>query len=620
MKAIFSTFGRRANVDRRDEAPMTHFRSSFDSPSTRIAPTTQPSFSSLDAAGRGIGDVPTITFDRSSKTAPANGAWTTKWSASLRSPDARHQGSHHSVTEVLPASATGSSTTTPTMRSPHPPSSYREPMQPSTSSGGKTRSLVRKFSTTSRRDSSTSNDASDALSHLSTSRLRQLPAPSDLSSASIDDKVMRSPPAPIKTDLSATSSAKLASRLNELAVANADGLLSDDEYRTLRQAVFDCMLHTEKHSMAPPSPNSLPGPSMPRHVRDLDSANAYSITPSALPSSPNTLLAPAMGRSRSTLSHGERRASSIRSGQSTKSSGFQNVADMFKKGARRSKDIYSQTSQDSQSSQEHIQRDVNHRVRPIRRDSEGVSSQLSSGDGHSQRAPSFGTQWSSAAKSCRASTFGRLRAGSQARRVEAESAAREMEEAFSAERTARSLKAMSIHDAGSTYGITYDRSPTSLRAEMAPSSMYGAEYGDKSSAEIQAEMGVVQAEGDRMLATFSTLEETLLAKHAVLEPAVMKRAVERVRESHPLASVTRLEDTDASPRGQRPPPPSSYRTPRQTNGGSDGDVVTAQNVATLEAELTHIYTQKSAVVKRYQDRLAFLQSKLRSAAIREGLK
>ncbi|PDQ12317.1 hypothetical protein CKK21_26070 [Enterobacter cloacae] len=39
----------------------------------------------------------------------------------------------------------------------------------------------------------------------------------------------------------------------------------------------------------------------------------------------------------------------------------------------------------------------------------------------------------------------------------------------------------------------------------------------------------------------------------------------------------------------------------------------------LKVELTRIYAQKAAVVKRYQDRLAFLQSKLRSAAIREGL-
>jgi hypothetical protein len=40
----------------------------------------------------------------------------------------------------------------------------------------------------------------------------------------------------------------------------------------------------------------------------------------------------------------------------------------------------------------------------------------------------------------------------------------------------------------------------------------------------------------------------------------------------------------------------------------------------LEAELTSNYAQRAAVVKRYQDRLAFLQSKARSAAMREGLK
>lgn len=33
----------------------------------------------------------------------------------------------------------------------------------------------------------------------------------------------------------------LATRLNELALANADGLLGDDEYRILRQTMFEQM-------------------------------------------------------------------------------------------------------------------------------------------------------------------------------------------------------------------------------------------------------------------------------------------------------------------------------------------------------------------------------------------
>ncbi len=68
--------------------------------------------------------------------------------------------------------------------------------------------------------------------------------------------------------------------------------------------------------------------------------------------------------------------------------------------------------------------------------------------------------------------------------------------------------------------------------------------------------------------------------------------------------------------------------PRKVSVGSSSQDAALQRVksdlpdeaAAFEAELINIYTQKAAVVKRYQDRLAFLQSKHRSATIREGLK
>ncbi len=49
-------------------------------------------------------------------------------------------------------------------------------------------------------------------------------------------------------DISAMTSTELAARLNELAVANADGLLTEDEYRFLRQAVFDRMMKADEQS------------------------------------------------------------------------------------------------------------------------------------------------------------------------------------------------------------------------------------------------------------------------------------------------------------------------------------------------------------------------------------
>ncbi len=231
------------------------------------------------------------------------------------------------------------------------------------------------------------------------------------------------------------------------------------------------------------------------------------------------------------------------------------------------------------------------------------------------------TQRSSGAKSSRLSTLGRLRAGSQSRRVHAETAARELEEAFSAERTARSLRAVSLYETGASEqsamgGIARERSPTSLRAEMAPTTLFGVEYADKSSAEIQAEIAVVLGEGNRMLDTFAALEQTLVAKHGALEAQAVREVVERVREANPQACVHRLEASA--------PPPSSYRQPRQAHASSSGlggeDGGGSDEARALEAELTSNYAQRAAVVKRYQDRLAFLQSKARSAAMREGLK
>lgn len=268
-----------------------------------------------------------------------------------------------------------------------------------------------------------------------------------------------------------------------------------------------------------------------------------------------------------------------------------------------------------------------------------MSSHLSSGDGHSQRASSFRTAHSSTGKSVsRLSTLGRMRPGSLARREHAESAARDMEESFSAERTARSLRAVSLYNAGSASlsivsGATYDnKSPTSLRAEAAPSTMFGAEYVDKTSSEIQAEIGVVLAEGNRMLATFTVLEDALLAKQTTLEPLAVKRVVETLRDSNPAACVSTLampeREAQGSVRINRPPPPSSYRPPptaisKAVTVGAHTqphEATASAEITALQTELTGIYTQKAAVVKRYQDRLGFLQSKLRSAAIREGLK
>ncbi|CBQ69130.1 conserved hypothetical protein [Sporisorium reilianum SRZ2] len=613
MKAIFSSFGRRVNVDRGQDSVESPRK---PSPSS----VTQPRviYSSYGTPGGNIGDAPAKAVDH--RVSPINesttSAWASRFSGSPRgTPPHRRKG----------GAEQNDDDTTTSSRPPHPPSSYREPSRQVPSTGATARGLVRKWSVASKRGSPPS-DPRVSGSEPTLAKLH--PSSTDLGSPSrtpvSSDRAQTSTHVPnhgpigatsaspatqgvAGADISVMTSAQLASRLNELAVANADGLLTDDEYRTLRQAVFHQMLRADQQSMAAPTDTGLTGIGLPARDRHPDVA-ATNTTPNG-----NDHLSVDLPHAGSSQGHGDQRPLSIHSTRSGTSSSFHNVGQLFR--TRR------QNSQDS-----HSAHDASSRSAPMRRDSEGVSSQLSSGDGHSQRASSFRTQHSAAGKSLsRMSTLGRMRAGSQARREQAETAARDMEDAFSAERTARSLRAVSLYDAGSaTLSIggsaPQDKSPTSLRADVAPSTMYGAEYVDKSSSEIQAEMGVVLAEGNRMLGTFTVLEDTLLAKHASLDPLSVRRLIDTLRDSNPSACISSLALPD------RAPPPSSYRPPPTATKAvhalvHDATELTASaEVAKLHTELASIYTQKAAVVRRYQDRLAFLQSKLRSAAIREGLR
>lgn len=667
MKAIFSNFGRRSNVDRRENPSESSFKPAIAT-ATRKATRSQATFASLDVAGGGIGDAPALknphyTLAPADHNLPSS-AWAAKLSGSLRNAPLRRKGSERCHVAAITSNFTTEPSQTATPRQPsHPPSSYRDPSQTQTRANASARGLVRRFSATSRKDTSqlavhshdtATSDPDQQPSAYNTGPAHSVFSPPNQATGQIERFALSERPQHADTatnsnsgmsssvsasaDITTMTSEELAMRLNELAVANADGLLTDDEYRTLRQAVFDRMMQAGNMHMATPTDGAFKGFGLPARVRGPDPAAADGQSNGHPPPSAE-LLAVSGGRSRSSLGHGERQASSIRSGRSTRSSGLQHVTDLFRKGDAGSRAMLTHPSRDSHPSDyESANGEVEHRVMPVRRDSEGMSSQLSSGDGHSQRALSFRTQLSSAAKSSRVSTVIRLRAGSQTRRAQAESAARDLEEAVSADRAARSLRAVSISGTGSS-GLpplssqTLDRSPTSMRAEMAPSTMFGAEYVDKSPSEIQAEIAVVQAEGDRMLGTFSTIEETLISKQYALEPLSVRKVQDKVRGANPLGCINRLEASErdhASLHASRAPPPSSYRTPRQTHPSPDSHrydsplqqekYFASPEVAALEAELTSIYTQKAAVVKRYQDRLAFLQSKLRSAAIREGLK
>ncbi|TKY88637.1 hypothetical protein EX895_002268 [Sporisorium graminicola] len=640
MRAIFSSFSRRVNVERGQDSIDTHRK-----PSTPNAAHIRATYSAVGATGGGIGDAPAKPMVHSTTDGTTSSAWASKFSSSPGfTPPHRRRDAEQNDAETAMSS-----------RPSHPPSSYKQPSSRQLLNTSAARGLVRKWSIAGKRTTSPSNvpvSGSEA-SVASASAPRQLsphPDPGPLATAPISNNKTRdskqiSDYSPhddtndvmtangvAKADISVMTSAELASRLNELAVANADDLLTDNEYRTLRQAVFDQMLRADKQSMAAPTDRGLTGIGLQGRNQQPDAAAA------GIPTNGNGYLSadlpkPEASRSRSSLGHEDQRPISIHSARSGTSSSFQNVSQFFKN--RR------QNSQDSHVVQEPSTRDAAMRAAPFRRDSGGLSSHLSSGDSHSQRASSFRTQHSSAAKSMsRMSTLGRLRTGSHSRREQAEAAARDMEEAFSAERTARSLRAVSLYDGGSASisivgSATHDRSPTSSRAEVAPTTMFGTEYVDKTSSEIQAEIGVVLAEGNRMLGTFTVLEEALLAKQTFLEPLAIKRVIESARDAHPLACVSSLAVLEREGQGvriSRPPPPSSYRppltattakavpSPSHDRAYPPGEATSSAEMAAMQVELASIYVQKAAVVKRYQDRLAFLQSKLRSAAIREGLR
>ncbi|KAJ9474474.1 hypothetical protein PHBOTO_004951 [Pseudozyma hubeiensis] len=635
MKAILSKFGRRVDINRQHEPKDVAYKSKSATASTAANGLHfGQTYSSFGTTGGGIGDAP-AGQRQTINTNASSSQWASKFLSSSRRPSPLPRAS----TEQDNPNERPTYGSTSAIHAPaHPPSSYRQPSRHDAGAQSAARGLVRTLSIASGRASLQSRS--------STSAQAEHPAKASKDSANLREVATQSSnvaerttspaalPIPLPTgdrtinhsvanaDISVMTSAELAQRLNELAVANVDGLLSEDEYRTLRQAVFDKMMMTDKRALAIPTDTGRTGYGLSGQEQPRNAA------PERIPGDKLFLSADPLNadaeRSKSSLGH---HASSIRSGRSAKSSSFQNVTNFFRSSPSSSKAMHHQTSQDSHLSQD--------RAPLSRRDSEGMSSQLSSGDGNSHRALSFRTQHSSAARSSsRMSTLGRLRTGSHARREQAEHATRELENTFSAERTARSLRAVSIYDAGSAdlskLGVAaHDRSPTSLRAEIAPTTMFGAEYVDKTTQEIRAEIGVVQTEGNRMLETFAALEDALLEKKTSLDALSVSNVLERVREANPLACVTAVDDADRQSKGvrhQRPPPPSSYRMPRSSdtaygsNAHNSVEPSVSEDAAALHAELTSIYTQKAAVVKRYQDRLAFLASKLRSATIREGLK
>ena len=375
------------------------------------------------------------------------------------------------------------------------------------------------------------------------------------------------------TDNGAMTSEDLAAKLSELAVANGDGLLSDDEYRTLRQGLFEKMMQASGGAMqVPHEPNlggfgangsdvghaSSPGDeSIPSesacHSRGLSHTLSDSLLlPFRLSLFPFFCAGARRGDSKSSIGLGAE-ATSIHSHntQGGRTSALGQVSGFFKRGGVGTASIRRRANGESEATDSGWGGGDENEAKARGR---SASSLLSSGDGHSLRPPSSMTHHSAS----RTSTFSRLRAGSVNRRLQAEALAADMERTYSAARNARSLRAQSVHQ------LTTDELD---------------DADDKPSAELRAQIAVVQAEGARLVDTFDALEQTILDRH---------RGINSVSA-----------------------PPSSYKGPRPGPGIEENE--------TLKAELAELAEKRKAVVKRYEDRLAFLRSKLRSATIREGL-
>ncbi|PWZ00400.1 hypothetical protein BCV70DRAFT_160104 [Testicularia cyperi] len=621
----------------------------------RSQPDAQPSFRSLDAMSKGIGDVPAPASQTStsrisdhikSATSGKSGSnWKSRLSGSIRN----MADLSHSDQALAP-----SQNTTPrvTATHDHPPSSYRGPLAATTSALGLNYAARRSSDQLSSGPST--QPPPTTLSRSGSGRS----GTSDQAKRTITPKLagMRYPPSSSRSHsrrMSTMDSGELASKLNELAVANADGLLSDEEYRVLRQAVFDRMLALDKGAMQVPTTTNLAGRSAVTRVQpqspDREGFATGSATASAeAAASSQNLLSASHPDSKSSLSQGDNSAvGSIRSEKSNRSSTLEQVNGLFKRGPNAAQHLgpaasmQRKVSQDSRpnlrsgSSEQESTSSHGRRLTAPRRDSEPHSVSpvpFDIGDEQHRKPGSVRTNHSFAGRSTRASTFGRIRASSNVRRIQTEVAARDMESSVSAERTARSLRSVSIHDSTPPFFSSCDDATSLARAEGASSAMFGTEYTDRTPAEIKAEMAVVQAEGDRILDTFAALEQTLLSKHAGLDPVQIRSVVEEARASNALARVTRITvpDTNHAPSSFRnirtqvsgAVSPSTTITVLGSNGAANGLSTdsTEASLAKLRNELFDLAQKRSAVVKRYNDRLAFLQSKFRAASLREGLK
>ncbi|PWN45487.1 hypothetical protein IE81DRAFT_344791 [Ceraceosorus guamensis] len=392
------------------------------------------------------------------------------------------------------------------------------------------------------------------------------------------------------------TTARLAQQLNELAIAHGDGLLGEEEYRKLRAAVF--------------SESGVGNQEVPREAR-LETPDLASIDKRAATAAP-----------------------SLRSQRSS----IANFAALFRKGSLRN-------------------------LHPSHGESMNVDN---SGDSINAQSPSLSKPrsiWTAAA-----SVAGLSRSDSKTRRAPSEA---ELESEIHRARSARTLGGVNGDGMSAKQSITGAGSGSVASA----SGMLTGDYAEKGANELKAEMAVVEAEQKKLLEAFNGLVQTAVGRSGLgheqlqraqnsasraLSPESSNGSGDKSQQGTWNHSLLRKSSTSSS--GSKSParsrrrglgdssqgdresayglspsyPPSAFRHAAQLRGnGSNGDHAQLADdldadmgddpeeevsVRALRNEIVDIGRRREDVRRRYEERLAFLRSLVRSATLREGLR
>lgn len=396
----------------------------------------------------------------------------------------------------------------------------------------------------------------------------------------------------------ASKSQDLASELNDLAVAYEEGLLGQDEYRMLRQCVFEKMMGRAEMEV-------------PRERRLQDRTVQRDGVESAGNKTP--LLSP---------------APSMRSKRSSKS----NLASLFRRNSKA--DTLQQGGQNLSPSDGlkvgNASMKSDAPSMKSRKSSSGLT--MESQVYHARRARTIrGTHLDTSSLSSHAQGGGK---GSSI---------------FSA--SALSASGLSVSDGNALLGSNYaEKGSDEIQAEIAVVEAEGKRIiegfrslqmnaigqhnlGFASLKRATKGIGEVEGDGSDLLDGFVMVEGGDYAdSHQEKGPLSMRGdmlggLMRKTRSFGSVDAITNANSRRAKTKGDSTAPPTSYRgvpgapassmSPRADLPESEGE---EEEVVKLRAELADIARRRDEVSRKYADRLAFLRSTLRSAKIREGLK